>query len=267
MPQVHGTRRGLTVVAVAALLLGGFASAHAALTTESCQAKKLKEWGNLRKCQATENGKALQGKPADPGKCQRTFNDKLATLTAQATAAAIACRYGVNGDGTATDYDTGLVWEQKANLDGTPNPTDPHDADNVYSYTFGGLQSGGPPNGTVFSDFLGRLNFCVSSDRGSTVTGGFAGHCDWRLPSIVELEGIVDKAAPGCLPAPPNPSVPCIDQTVFGPTVANIYWSATSLAISYPGAAMIVSFAEGPADCALTPTTIECYARAVRSGL
>ena len=74
MPQVHGTRRGLTIVAVAALLLGGFASAHAALTTPACLAKKLKEWGNLRKCQATENGKALQGKSADPAKCQTKFD-------------------------------------------------------------------------------------------------------------------------------------------------------------------------------------------------
>ena len=64
----------LTAFAVATLLLGGFASAHAALTTPACLAKKLKEWGKLRKCQATENGKALQGKPADPAKCQTKFD-------------------------------------------------------------------------------------------------------------------------------------------------------------------------------------------------
>jgi hypothetical protein len=92
---------------VATLLLGGFASAHAALTTESCLAKKLKEWGKLRNCQAKENGKALQGKDADPAKCQTKFDEKLAKLTAQATDAAIPCRYGVSGDGTVTDYDTG----------------------------------------------------------------------------------------------------------------------------------------------------------------
>lgn len=66
MLDAHGTgRRGLTAFTIATLLLGGFASAHAALTTPACLAKKLKEWGNLRKCQATENGKVLQSKPFD----------------------------------------------------------------------------------------------------------------------------------------------------------------------------------------------------------
>jgi hypothetical protein len=74
LPQVHGTRCGLSAIAVATLLLGGFASAHAALTTPACLAKKRKEWGKLRNCQAKENGKALQGKPADPAECQTKFD-------------------------------------------------------------------------------------------------------------------------------------------------------------------------------------------------
>ena len=145
---------------------GGFASAHAALTTPACLAKKLTAWGNLRKCQATENGKALQGKAADPGKCQTKFNDKLATLNAQATGAAIACRYGMNTGtqaGTVTDYDTGLQWEQKDALDFIPNPADPHDADNTYSWCLGTTSQpatctnrSNPPDGTAFTAFLGR---------------------------------------------------------------------------------------------------------------
>jgi hypothetical protein len=92
MPQVHGPRRGLTVVAVAALLLGGFASAHAALTTPACLAKKLGAWANLRKCQAGENGKALQGKAADAGKCQTKFDAKLTAESDKATAAGLPLR-------------------------------------------------------------------------------------------------------------------------------------------------------------------------------
>src|SRR5262245_33383010 len=117
---------GMVLLAAGILLVGELPGADAALTTPSCLAKKLKARGKLRQCQATENAKALQGKPADPGKCQAKFDSKLAKLNAQARDAAIACRYRDNGDGTVTDYDTGLQWEQKTD-DGTL-----HDKDNQY---------------------------------------------------------------------------------------------------------------------------------------
>src|SRR6516225_2261585 len=150
-------RSGLTALVVATLL-ASTSTAKAPLTTPACLAKKLKAWGNLRECQATENGKALQGKESNLPACTTTFNNALTKIDAQATAAAIACRYGVNGDGTATDYDTGLQWEQKDNLDGTPNPADPHDADNQYTWN---TQPGGDPtapSGTAFTSFLASLN-------------------------------------------------------------------------------------------------------------
>jgi hypothetical protein len=263
MSHVRGTGHGgLTAAAIAAPLLGGFASAHAALTTPACLAKKLTAWGNLRKCQASQNGKALQGKSADLAKCQTTFDATLAKVSVQSTKAAIACRYGVNGDGTATDYDTGLQWEQKDSLDGTQNPADPHDADNAYLWSGGSTPD--EPDGTVFTGFLASLNDCPSSD-GTTLTGGFAGHCDWRLPSIVESAGIVDLSAPGCS----TQTGPCIDQTVFGPTLADIYWSATQDIPGDPFNVWIVSFldrfSEGQLD--FSGKVSIGYARGVRSGL
>src|SRR6185436_17550709 len=106
------------VVVVGVVLMGAARPAQAILTTPTCLAKKLSEWGSLRKCRATEEGKRLRGKSADAASCQRRFDATLATLNARATAAGIACRYQVNGDGTVTDYDTGLQWEQKT-ADGT----------------------------------------------------------------------------------------------------------------------------------------------------
>jgi hypothetical protein len=249
-------RSGLTALVVAALLASA-STAKAPLTTPACLAKKLKAWGNLRRCQDIENGKVLEQKPAAPEACQTTFNNALTKIDAQATAAAIACRYGVNGDGTATDYDTGLQWEQKENPDPFLNPADPHHANYEYSWCAGPFPLGNctnlsnPPDGTAFTDFLGTLNNGTSSDK-VAISGCFAGHCDWRLPSIVELEGIVDLNAPGCSTLPITG--PCIDQTVFGPTVLSTapdghpvvpYWSATSEAGDQSSEVWVVDFSNG----------------------
>ena len=115
------------------------------------------------------------------------------------------------------------------------------------------------PDGAAFTGFLASLNDCTSSD-GTTLTGGFAGHCDWRLPSIVELAGIVDPSAPGCS----TQTGPCIDQTVFGPTVAGSYWSATTLATG-PDFAWFVGF--GSEFVLNIDKTNDFYVRGVRSGL
>jgi hypothetical protein len=247
--KMRSPRSAIFAVVAGMLLAGGVVPAGAALTTPACLAKKLKEWGNLRKCQATENGKALQAKPANPGKCQVKFDTRLATLSAQATAAAIACRYGVNGDGTATDYDTGLVWEQKTD-DGSV-----HDKDNTY--TWNTALKGTTPDGTVFTAFLGTLNNGTSNDAVAT-SGCFAGHCDWRLPAVGELAGILDKGVPGC-----GPGGPCIDQTVFGPTGADRYWSASTLSV--PWEAWFVYFINGGVSDSFKSDAIN--GRAVRSGL
>ena len=231
--MISPKRSGLTALVMAALL-ASTSTAKAPLTTPACLAKKLKAWGDLRKCQATENGKALQSESADPMKCQTKFNDALAKVNTQATAAAIKCRYGVNGDGTATDYDTGLQWEQKTN-DGSV-----HDTENLYTWSDGGGVFT-QPDGTAFKVFLGTLNNRTSGD-GTETSRCFAGHCDWRLPAIGELAGIVDLNAPTCI-CEENVIGPCIDQTVFGPTVANNYWSAATDAVGADEEAPGPSFA------------------------
>jgi len=240
-----------TLVLVTATLVACTSPAHAALTTPVCLAKKLNEWGNLRKCHAAENAKVLQARPADPAKCQTKFDLKLAALSQQAAAAGIRCRYGVNGDGTATDYDTGLVWEQKTD-DGSV-----HDKDNAYSLTM--VEPDTTVNGTAFTAFLATLNNGLSLD-GTATSGCFAGHCDWRLPAIEELAGIVDLTQGNC----GGGSGPCIDQVVFGPTVASFSWSATTFA-SAPAGTWLVDFQDG--GMGGYGKVHQEQVRAVRSGL
>jgi hypothetical protein len=70
-----------------------------------------------------------------------------------------------------------------------------------------------PADGQAFTIFLAALN-----------SGGcFAGQCDWRLPTLAELETILQAMTPS-----PCDTSPCIDEEVFGPTVAIYYWSDTT---------------------------------------
>jgi len=162
-------------------------------------------------------------------------------------------RFKDNLDGTVTDHETGLQWEQKTTTVGSGvNLADPHDADNYYTWNtiFGGTT----PNGTAFTDFLPKLN--GGSNDGVTFTGCFAGHCDWRLPTIVELQTIL-------LDPYPCGTSPCIDP-VFGPTVDGVYWSATTFAPG-PGNAWNVYFGSGLVDSLYKIDGN--FVRAVRAGL
>ena len=216
--QKHPTRaaRLLPRLVMATLVAGTLvlpgSSADAALTTGKCLAQKSKAWGNLRKCQATARAKILEGKVGDLTKCQTAFQGALTKIGAKATKAAIACRYGANGDGTVTDYDTGLQWEQK---DGEVGGvciivTGVNHCVN-FTYTWKDA-----------SVFIGELN--GTTPNGMTLTAPFAGYADWRLPTLTELLTIVDGTVPGC-----GSGSACIDP-IFGPTVINsyFYWSATN---------------------------------------
>lgn len=134
------------------------------------------------------------------------------------TSGCFATRFADNGDGTVTDHQTGLQWEQKATAFGSGvDLADPHDVDNLYSLTVPS-ENGDP----LFTEFLAKLN--GTSADGAIIAGCFAGHCDWRLPTVVELETIADTTAGAC----GGGSGPCVDP-IFGPTSINTggYWSTT----------------------------------------
>jgi hypothetical protein len=87
-----------------------------------------------------------------------------------------------NGDGTVTDNVTGLMWQQAV-----PSAT----------YTW-----------------ANAVAYCP--------TLMLAGHSDWRLPSQIELESIVDFGQ----------SFPSINGTYFPATPSNLFWSSSPVASS-----------------------------------
>ena len=157
------------------------------------------------------------------------------------TSGCLATRFTDNGDGTISDALTGLMWEKKGHLDGTPVACanagacpDPHDADNLYTWSFDNPTG---PAGTVFTVFLAQLN------AGS----GFAGHTDWRLPTLEELRGIVDYAdttAPTIVPAFENGCSATCDGMACGCTSSERTWT-NDLLPSIGGNAWTVEFLDG----------------------
>ncbi|MGO9452785.1 MAG: DUF1566 domain-containing protein [Candidatus Binataceae bacterium] len=154
-------------------------------------------------------------------------------------------------EGTVYDTTTDLLWEMK-----TPAGTGGvHDVNNYYTWS----SSGADPNGTAFTQFLSALNGGDYYDPSlglvvnTNPTSCFTNHCDWRLPTTVELKGIVDSSR----------SQPSIDP-IFGPTQSSYYWSATTNA-GFPGLAWDVYFSNG---FVFSPyKSSNYYVRAVRSGL
>ena len=248
----------------------------------------------------TANHQCCSGFCGSGGLCAATPTTTTTVTTTTSTSSTTSSttttmpRFVDNGDGTVTDNDTGLQWEKKvqnvcsnnANTACTSDSDCPggscagclHCVDDPYTWCAGPSSgfvcsnSSNPPDGTAFTSFLTTLNGgatgvgnCVSSD-GSTQTGGFDNHCDWRLPTIAELRTIVDTSAPGCGTATCGMDgmqpCPCIDAT-FGPTEAFSYWSSTTVA-GFPDLAWFVLFSSG--DVFNSGKTGASLVRAVRGG-
>ena len=151
-------------------------------------------------------------------------------------------RFVDNGNGTITDTLTGLMWEKKTIGSGPVT-----DVDLFYTWS----RTGTVANGTLFTDFLARMNCTISSNR----TCGPGPYSDWRIPTLAELRTILSGEFPFCVS-------PCIDA-IFGPTQEASYWSSTTYDVN-PGSAWRVSFGDG---AVLTSNKLNPrFARAVRGG-
>jgi Protein of unknown function (DUF1566) len=76
------------------------------------------------------------------------------------------------------------------------------------------------------------------------ISGCFANHCDWRLPTITEPFGILND-----------------DDALLGPTQPREYWTSTTLSVDAT-LALVVDFGNESANDQEKQN--ELYARAVR---
>jgi hypothetical protein len=278
------TRRALITLTAFVALTTGTGSYAGPTPEQQCQAGKNKTAGKYAACRENAEAKlATSGDTTKYGeaitKCAAKFATAWQKLEDKAVKAGTVCpsvgdatgvdgritattdtiaaraggiRFEDNGDGTVTDHQTGLQWEKKVSPGG--GATDPHDVDN--SYTWNTVFSGTTPNGTAFTDFLGKLNFHTAGGSGFQFAC-FAFHCDWRLPTLEELLTIRLETPCGM--------GACIDP-IFGPTaadVSDVYWTATTVN-GGPEAAWIVDFTGGSG---LDNKGASDKVRAVRGGL
>jgi len=168
-------------------------------------------------------------------------------------------RYVANGDGTLTDNQTGLMWEmQTSTCSGEVT---------CYSNSYLWTSTYSLADGTLFTSFIAGLNGgdYYSPSDGQDVNAGpgscFAKHCDWRIPTIAELQTIIETTASGC-----GSGSPCIDPA-FGPTQAGNFWSSSAV-LNFPQNAWVVYFYDGRTfGAGGVGEKISLYqARAVRSG-
>ena len=118
-----------------------------------------------------------------------------------------------NGDGTVTDIDTGLMWQKDT-----------------------------APDTYIWQQ---ALSYCENLS--------FAGHNDWRLPNVNELQSLVDY----------NRCFPSTNTDYFPNTAAYEYWSSTTIA-SNLYYAWVVNFGFGHVDYGYK--SHDGYVRAVRGG-
>jgi hypothetical protein len=173
-----------------------------------------------------------------------------------------APRFVDNGDGTVSDLMTGLVWEQKTGIPAAPvdcsttTCANPRDVNNRYGWSL----SGTGPDGGLFTDFVERLNgrLCTTAS-----CPGLGGHSDWRVPTLSELQTLLDPTQGRC--SGDGGSGPCI-APVLGPTQLAEYWSSSTYADGPSYAWMLRFFdANSPGDLS-TKASGRTYARAVRGG-
>jgi Protein of unknown function (DUF1566) len=170
--------------------------------------------------------------------------DAVAVPDDGAVQAGQSLAYVDHGDGTLTDLTTGLMWEKKGDAG------DLHDKDGSYVW------SGCCALDTIW-DWLQDVNA-----EGGT---GFAGHNDWRIPNVKELQSLVSygRLSPAVEPALHAACAPNCTSASCSCTGSVTYWSSSTYLVN-PGRAWLVSFSDGSVSS--NDKTYDLQVRAVRGG-
>ncbi|MEB2283571.1 MAG: hypothetical protein B6D46_14985 [Polyangiaceae bacterium UTPRO1] len=150
-----------------------------------------------------------------------------------------ALAYTDNGDGTVTDNVTKLMWEKLSDDGGI------HDKDNSYTWA------------EAFAVKVATLNS----------GGGFAGHTDWRVPNVKELQSIVnyENSNPAVSPAFNTDCTASCTVLTCSCTMSGLHWSSSTLAPT-PASAWYVFFNDGGVGAIVYSKTNYGFVRAVRGG-
>jgi hypothetical protein len=198
-----GRRMAATLCALmaAAVWIGDARESGAATDADTCEATKLKQSGKLASCLLTNTAKSTKaGETPDQDAldaCESKFTEQLSKAetkgdgacptTGDATAIADAVtscataisadlsgpRFVDNGDGTVRDVEQGVTWQKTTAGTGTPSSVDEvRGSDDILLW-------------------LGTLN-------GDSIEGGLGGHSDWGLPTLAQLQSIVDCSVLPC---------------------------------------------------------------------
>ncbi len=184
------------ISAGALALLATSVTAAAALTdAEKCSTQKMRVAGKYVFCRMKAEAKAIKkGAPADFTNCDSKFAAKWAKIETKAAGAcpaggdvqsvgdiaiadtalmagtvSAAARFQYNGNGTTSDLNTGLTWENKSYNDDSVN-------DITTRYTF-----------------QEAVTVHIATLNGAS----FGGHSDWRVATPNEMLSLVNFSNPG----------------------------------------------------------------------